>query len=426
VYFAAGLKIIGLIACRGKIASETKYRQSGFCQSIESFQHVNQDSDIMPGFSTTAIHAGQEPEALTGAVTVPIFQTTTYAQHTLGEHVKYDYGRTINPTREAWETNIAALENGKFGFAFSSGMSAIAAAMSVVRPGDHVIAGSDMYGGTYRYFSKILEPMGVEFSYVHMAETGDIKGHIKANTRLVYAETPTNPMMNLTDLRALAKLAKADGLLTIVDNTFMSPYLQQPLDLGIEIVVHSATKYLGGHSDVLGGALVTSNAEIAEKIKFYQNAYGAVPSPFDCWLMLRSVKTLSLRMRAHCENAQIIAERLAKDERVKKVFYPGLTSHPQHSLAMKQMKSFGGIVSVELGSLDNARKFTSALKYFTLGESLGAVESLVCHPLTMTHASVPEERRNELGITEGLIRLSVGIEDIGDLLEDIERGLNAL
>jgi cystathionine gamma-lyase len=379
-----------------------------------------------PAFSTKAIHAGQEPEALTGAVTVPIYQATTYAQHRLGEHIKYDYGRTINPTREAWETSIAALENGKCGFAFASGMSAIAAAMSIVRPGDHVIAGSDMYGGTYRYFSKILEPLGVEFSYVHMAEIGDTKGHIKKNTRLIYAETPTNPMMNLTDLRALGKLAEERGILTVVDNTFMSPYLQQPLDLGIDIVVHSATKYLGGHSDVLGGAVVTSNADIAEKIKFYQNAYGAVPSPFDCWLLLRSVKTLALRMDAHSKNARIIAGRLVKDLRVKKVFYPGLPSHPQHELALIQMKDFGGMISIETGSLENARKFTGALKYFTLGESLGGVESLVCHPLTMTHGSVPEERRNELGITPGLVRLSVGVEDISDLLEDIERGLEAI
>ncbi len=380
----------------------------------------------MPGFSTTAIHTGQEPEPRTGAVVVPIFQTTTYAQHTLGEHVKYDYGRTINPTREAWETNIAALEHGKFGFAFASGMSTIAAALSLIKPGQHVIAGSDMYGGTYRYFSKILEASGVEFSFVHMDHIHSIERAIKSNTRLIYAETPTNPMMNLTDLGALGTLARERDLMTIVDNTFMSPYLQNPLDFGIDIVLHSATKYIGGHSNVIGGALVTSNAVIAEKIKFYQNAYGAVPSPFDCWLLLRSVKTLALRMRAHCENAQIIAERLSSDARVSKVYYPGLSSHPKHELATRQMKGFGGIVSVELGSLENARKFTGALKYFTLGESLGAVESLVCHPLTMTHASVPEERRKELGITEGLIRLSVGVEEISDLLEDIESGLNAV
>ncbi|HEX5315645.1 MAG TPA: PLP-dependent aspartate aminotransferase family protein [Candidatus Kapabacteria bacterium] len=380
----------------------------------------------MPGFSTTSIHAGQEPEKITGAVTVPIFQATTYAQDALGEHVKYDYGRTINPTREAWETSIAALENGKFGFAFSSGMSAIAAALSLVKPGDHVIAGSDMYGGTYRYFSKVLEPAGVEFSYVDMGKIGQIGPTIRPNTRLIYCETPTNPMMSLTDLAAIGALARDRKIMSAVDNTFASPYLQNPLDFGIDIVVHSATKYIGGHSDVLGGAVVTSQPEIAEQLKFYQNSYGAVPSPFDCWLLLRSVKTLALRMRAHCENAQIIAERLAGDPRVKKVYYPGLATHPQYELALRQMKGFGGMVSVETGSLDNAKKFTAALRYFTLGESLGGVESLVCHPLTMTHASVPEARRNELGITPGLIRLSVGVEDSGDLIEDIERGLSAI
>ncbi len=380
----------------------------------------------MPGFSTKAIHAGQDPESVTGAVTVPIFQTSTYAQHELGEHVKYDYGRTINPTREALETNLAALENGKYGFSFSSGMSAIAAAMSLVKPGDHVVAGTDMYGGTYRYFSRILSEVGVEFTYVDMRDIENVRTAIGPKTRLVYSETPTNPMMNLTDLAALGALAKEKGLISIVDNTFMSPYLQNPLDFGIEIVVHSATKYIGGHSDVIGGAVVTSNAEHAEKIKFYQNAYGAVPAPFDCWLLLRSVKTLALRMRAHCENAQIIADRLHADGRLKQVYYPGLASHPQHELAKRQMKDFGGMISIETGSLEAAKRFTSALQYFTLGESLGGVESLVCHPVSMTHGSVPEERRRELGITDGLVRLSVGVEDVADLIEDIERGLAAL
>ncbi len=380
----------------------------------------------MPGFSTTAIHAGQEPEQVTGAVTIPIFATTTYAQPELGEHVKYDYTRTINPTREAWETSIAALENGKFGFAFSSGMSAIAAALSLLKPGDHVIAGNDMYGGTYRYFSKVLAPVGIEFSYVDMRDVTRVASAITGKTRLIYAETPTNPMMNLVDLGAIGTLARDREILSAVDNTFATPYLQNPLDFGIDITIHSVTKYLGGHSDVLGGAVVTAQSEIAEQIKFYQNSYGAVPSPFDCWLLLRSVKTLALRMRAHCENAHIIAERLARDPAIKNVYYPGLSSHPQYELARHQMKDFGGMVSVETGSLENAKKFTGALTYFTLGESLGGVESLVCHPVTMTHASVPEERRRELGITPGLVRLSVGIEDIGDLLQDIERALATL
>jgi cystathionine beta-lyase/cystathionine gamma-synthase len=363
---------------------------------------------------------------------VPIFQSSTYAQHTLGEHVKYDYGRTINPTREAWETSIAALENGAHGFAFSSGMSAIAAATSMLRPGDHVIAGDDMYGGTYRYFSKVLAEYGAEFSFVDMSrigpigQIGPIGAAIKKNTRLIYCETPTNPMMNLVDLAAVAEVAKGAGLMSVVDNTFMSPYLQNPLDFGIDVVLHSATKYLGGHSDVIGGVVVTSNEEISAKIKFYQNAYGAIASPFDSWLMLRSVKTLALRMRAHSNNAQIIAERLARDERIAKVHYPGLPTHPQHELAKRQMKDFGGMISIDTGSLEKAKAFTSALHYFTLGESLGGVESLVCHPVSMTHGSVPEEQRKRLGITEGLVRLSVGIEDVEDLLEDIERGLDAL
>ena len=321
----------------------------------------------MPGFSTKAIHVGQEPEPITGAISPPIFQTTTFAQPTIGGEVKYDYSRASNPTRNALETNLAALENGEYGFAFASGMAATAAALSLIKPGEHVIAGSDMYGGSYRYFSTILAEQGVEFSYVDMRDIANIRNAIRKTTRLVFCETPTNPMMNLTDLAALGQLAKEKGLMSIVDNTFMSPYLQNPLDFGIEIVVHSATKYLGGHSDVISGAVITSVPEYADKIRFYQKAYGAVPSPFDCWLLLRSVKTLALRMRAHCNNAQVIAERLEADGRVRSVFYPGLATHPQHELAISQMKGFGGMISVETGSLDNARKFTGALKYITLG-----------------------------------------------------------
>jgi len=378
------------------------------------------------GFSTKAIHIGQEPEERPGAVTAPIFQTSTYAQQDLGEHVKYDYGRTINPTREALEKNLAALENGKYGFSFASGMSAIAAALSLVKSGDHVIAGSDMYGGSYRYFSRVLSEYGVTFSYVDMRNVENILGEIKPNTKLIYSETPTNPMMNLTDLKALSVLAKEHNLKTVVDNTFMSPYLQNPLDLGIDVVVHSVTKYLGGHSDLIGGAVITSNPAIAEHLKFYQNSVGAIQSPFDCWLLLRSVKTLALRMDAHCKNALAIATFLSKDLRIKKVHYPGLASHPQHELAKKQMRGFGGMISVETGGLERAKAFTKALKIFTLGESLGGVESLVCHPLTMTHASVPEARRNELGITPGLVRLSCGVEDLDDLIADVTNGLNAL
>jgi cystathionine gamma-lyase len=380
----------------------------------------------MPGFSTKAIHVGQEPEQVTGAVTVPIYQTSTYAQSELGESVTYDYARTINPTRVALEKNLAALENAKYGFSFASGMSAIACAMSLAKSGDHIIAASDMYGGSYRYFSRILEQYGVSFSYVDMTDVENIRKAIRPETRIIYTETPTNPMMSITDLRAVADLAKEHGISSMVDNTFASPFLQNPIDFGIDVVLHSVTKYIGGHSDLIGGALVTSNDKFAEQFKFYQNSVGAVPAPFDCWLLLRSVKTLALRMTAHTNNAMKIAEHLSKDARVKKVFYPGLTSHPQHELAKKQMRGFGGMISIELGSIENAKKFSKQLKLFTLGESLGGVESLICHPVTMTHGSVPEDRRLQLGITPGLVRLSVGVEDVNDLMGDIEAGLAAL
>ncbi|HET6511241.1 MAG TPA: PLP-dependent aspartate aminotransferase family protein [Candidatus Kapabacteria bacterium] len=380
----------------------------------------------MSGFSTKAIHVGQEPEEVTGAVTVPIFQTSTYAQKELGEHVTYDYARTINPTRVALEKNLAALENGKYGFSFASGMSAIACAMSLAKSGDHIIAASDMYGGSYRYFSRILEQYGVTFSYVDMTDVENIRKAIKPETKIIYTETPTNPMMSITDLKGVADLAKDHGISSMVDNTFASPFLQNPLDFGCDVVIHSVTKYIGGHSDLIGGALITSNDKFAEQFKFYQNSVGAVPAPFDCWLLLRSVKTLALRMTAHSSNAMMIAEHLSNDKRVKKVFYPGLASHPQHELAKKQMRGFGGMISIELGSIENAKKFAKNLKLFTLGESLGGVESLICHPVTMTHGSVPEERRLQLGITPGLVRLSCGVEDGQDLLADIQAGLAAL
>jgi cystathionine gamma-lyase len=380
----------------------------------------------MSGFSTKAIHVGQEPEPVTGAVTVPIYQTSTYAQKELGEHVLYDYARTINPTRVALEKNLAALENGKYGFSFASGMSAIACAMSLAKSGEHIIAASDMYGGSYRYFSKILEQYGVSFSYVDMTDVENIRKAIRKETRIIYTETPTNPMMSITDLAGVARVAKEHGVISMVDNTFASPYLQNPLDFGIDVVLHSVTKYIGGHSDLIGGALITSNDKFAEQFKFYQNSVGAVPAPFDCWLLLRSVKTLALRMKAHTSNAMQIAEHLSKDSRVKKVYYPGLASHPQHELAKKQMRGFGGMISIELGSIENAKRFASKLRLFTLGESLGGVESLVCHPVTMTHGSVPEDRRLQLGITPGLVRLSVGVEEVEDLIADIEAGLAAL
>ena len=283
-----------------------------------------------------------------------------------------------------------------------------------------------MYGGSYRYFSRILSENGIEFTYVDMRESKNIEAAIKTNTKLIYCETPTNPMMNLVDLAAVSKIAKGKHLISVVDNTFMSPYFQNPLDLGIDIVLHSATKYIGGHSDVIGGVVITADQHLAENIKFYQNSAGAVPGPWDVWLLLRSVKTLAIRMEAHQANAMKIAEYLSKESKVKKIFYPGLPSHPQHKLARQQMRGFGGIISIETGSLENAKRFAEALEIFTLGESLGGVESLICHPVTMTHGSVPPERRTELGITDGLVRLSVGIEDIEDLMADMKKGLNAI
>lgn len=380
----------------------------------------------MAGFRTKAIHVGQEPEEVTGAVAVPVFQTSTYAQKELGAEVQFDYARTINPTRLALERNLAALENGEFGYCFASGMSAIVAALSLVKTGDHVIAAGDMYGGSYRYFSRVLSEYNIEFSYVDMRDIANIDHAVRPNTKMIYSETPTNPMMNLTDLGELAAFAKKHNLMSVVDNTFMSPYFQNPLDHGIDIVVHSATKYIGGHSDLIGGCLVTNRSDIAERIKFYQNSAGAVPGPWDCWLLLRSVKTLAIRMEAHSANAQGIAEFLSTHPKVKAVFYPGLPSHPQHDIAHKQMRGFGGMLAFETGSLANAKRFAAALRIFTLGESLGGVESLVCHPVSMTHGSVPIERRHELGITDGLVRLSCGIEDYDDLLEDVRNALEAM
>ncbi len=380
----------------------------------------------MSKFRTRAIHDGQEPEAITGAVAVPVFQTSTYAQSELGGHPQFDYARTINPTRLALEKSLASLENGKYGYCFSSGMAAIAATLSLVKAGDHVVAGHDMYGGSYRYFSKVLNNYDISFTYVDMRDPANIEKAITPKTKLIYSETPTNPMMNLTDLTALAEIARKHNCMSAVDNTFMSPYLQNPIDHGIDIVLHSATKYIGGHSDVIGGAVVTSNDMAAEQIKFYQNSAGGVPGPWDVWLLLRSIKTLAIRMDAHNSNAMKIAEFLSRQSKIKSVFYPGLPSHPQHELAKKQMRGFGGMISIETGSLEAAKRFASALTVFTLGESLGGVESLICHPVTMTHGSVPPERRAELGITDGLVRLSVGIEDIDDLLADISTAIDAI
>ncbi len=374
-------------------------------------------------FATKAIHVGQEPEKLTGAVTVPLFQTSTYAQHEIGRHTGFEYARTQNPTRFAWEENLAAMEGGVDAFAFGSGLAAVDAVMRLLSAGDHVIMAEDMYGGTYRLAERILTRFGLSFSYVDMRDMANIEAAIKSNTRMVYTETPTNPMMTITDLAAVGQLAKAHNLLMVVDNTFATPYLQRPLEHGAHIVLHSATKYLGGHSDLVSGIVTTSREDIAEQLGFIQNAAGAVPGPFDTWLLLRSSKTLAVRMDRHSSNAMQIAQFCAQHPKIKATHYPGLPTHPQHEIAKRQMSAFGGMISIELGSLERAIEVTNKLKLFTLAESLGGVESLVCHPVSMTHGSIPKEQRERLGVTDGLIRLSCGIEDVEDLMSDVEQAL---
>jgi cystathionine beta-lyase/cystathionine gamma-synthase len=375
------------------------------------------------GFSTDAIHAGQIPDPTTGAVITPIYQTSTYAQEELGKHKGYEYGRTQNLTREALEKNIAALEKGKYGIAFASGLAAEHALMSLVKAGDHVIVSDNVYGGTFRLFELVMKDYGIEYSWVDATNLSNIKKAIKKTTKLVFLETPTNPMLVLTDLAAASKVCKKHNLISIVDNTFMSPYFQNPLTLGIDIVLHSSTKYIGGHSDVIGGIIITSDDNIHKRLRYIQNATGGVPSPFDCWLTLRSTKTLAVRMERHNQNALKIAEYLCKSNLVERVIYPGLKEHPQHELAKKQMRGFGGMVSVDTGDFEKTKRLLKNVKVFTLAESLGGVESLICHPYTMTHASVPKETKEKFGLTESLVRLSVGIEDVEDLIEDIERAL---
>ena len=376
------------------------------------------------GFSTTAIHAGNEPDAATGAVSVPIYQTSTYAQESLGKHKGFEYARTQNPTRLALEKNIAALENARFGYAFASGMSAIDATLKLVRAGDHVILGDNTYGGTFRLFSRVLSNYGVEFDLADTSDLVGLEGYFKPNTKMVFVETPTNPVMTVTDLRAVSELAHARGAKVVCDNTFMSPYFQKPIDLGCDIVVHSTTKYLNGHSDSVGGFVALNDETDAEWIKFIQNSVGAILSPFDSFLVLRGTKTLAVRMEAHDRNGRVVANFLAEHPKVQKVYYPGLVSHPQHELAKRQQTGFGGMVAFETGSLENARKVLEGVTLCTLGESLGGVESLISHPATMTHASVPAETRNRLGITDGLVRVSVGIEDVEDIIEDLDQALN--
>jgi cystathionine beta-lyase/cystathionine gamma-synthase len=375
------------------------------------------------GFATDAIHAGQTPDETTGAVIVPPYLTSTYVQEEIGKHKGYEYGRTHNLTRASMENNIAALEKGKYGIAFASGLAATQALMNLVRTGDHIIVSDNVYGGTYRLFEMIMTNFGLKYSWVDARNPKNVEKAIRKNTKMVFIETPTNPMLNLTDISAIAEICKKHKLLSVVDNTFMSPYFQNPLTLGADIVVHSSTKYLNGHSDVIGGIILTSNAKVHEKMRFIQNAAGAVPSPFDCWLIMRATKTLAVRMKQHNENAQKIAEYLSTKKYAKKVYYPGLTDHPQHELAKKQMSGFGGMVSVDFGNTKKAYDFAKKVKVFTLAESLGGVESLVCHPASMTHASVPKKDREKMGLTDSLIRLSVGIEDVEDLINDIDNAI---
>jgi cystathionine beta-lyase/cystathionine gamma-synthase len=372
------------------------------------------------GFSTDCIHAGQEPEPHTGAVTIPIYQTSTYVQPELGRHKGYEYARTKNPTRSALEANLAALERGRYGHCFASGMSATDTVFRLLKKGDHVVAGENMYGGSYRLFSRVLERFGLEFTYVDTSNVDNVRNAMRDNTRLVFLETPTNPMMTVTDLAACADVAHQRNALVVVDNTFCSPWLQKPIELGADIVVHSTTKFLNGHSDSVGGAVISNSDEIAEQVGFLQNAIGAILSPFDSWLVLRGVKTLAVRMKRHEENGMAMASYLANHAKVQKIYYPGLPDHPQHELAKRQMNGFGSMISFDLGSKENTKKFLDRVRLCSLAESLGGVETLISHPETMTHASVPIETRTRLGITPGLVRISVGIEDIEDLIADLE------
>ena len=378
-------------------------------------------------FSTRAIHAGQDPDPVTGSVTVPIYLTSTYQQPRPGKEGKYVYSRTANPTRTALEECLASLEAGRHGLAFSSGMAATATILLSLKKGDHVIAGDDIYGGTYRLFEQVLRNYGLQFTYVNPENPDNVEKAIRKNTQLVWIETPTNPLMRIVDIRQISKISKKAHALLVVDNTFMSPYLQNPLEHGADIVVHSTTKYLGGHSDLIGGATITKDEDVQSRLKYLQNAVGAVPGPLDCYLVLRGIKTLAVRMDRHNENTRTISEFLAKQPRVEKVNYPGLPDHPQRSIIKRQMKGNGGMLSFQLrGGFNQCKKLLERLSVFTVAESLGGVESLIEHPASMTHASVPRDRLLKLGISDNLIRVSVGIEDVEDLVQDLNRGFKAL
>lgn len=376
-------------------------------------------------FETKAIHAGQDPDPTTGATITPIYQTSTYTQEALGKHKGYEYSRTGNPTRTALEEALAAIENGKHGLCFASGLAATTTVLCMLQSGDEIVAGDDLYGGTIRLFNRVFSNFNIKTNYVDCRDPKNFEVAINQKTKLIWIETPTNPMLRLCDIKTISEIARSKKIISCVDNTFASPYFQKPLNLGADIVVHSTTKYLGGHSDVVGGAVILNDKELYEKIKFYQNAIGGTPGPFDCWLVLRGIKTLAVRMKKHEENALKVAEFLEKHPKVKEVYYPGLKSHPQHELAKKQMSGFGGMVSFKVnGGKEAAKKVVESTKLFALAESLGGVESLLNFPFLMTHAGVPPEHKARLGISEDLIRLSVGIEDIGDLLKDLEKALS--
>ncbi len=376
------------------------------------------------GLPTRAVHAGQIDEPLSGAVMTPIYQTSTYRQQGLGKHKGYEYARTQNPTREALERNVASLEGGTHAFAFGSGLAALDAVLKLLKPGDHVVSGDNLYGGSHRLMTRIYETFGIRFSFVDTREVANVERALTPETRLIYCETPTNPMMFLTDLRAVGDLAAARGVPVAVDNTFATPVFQRPLELGAEIVLHSTTKYLNGHSDMVGGMLVTSRDDIAERLGFIQNASGAVPGPMDCWLALRGTKTLILRMRQHDANGRRMAEWLTTHPRIRKVYYPGLPTHPQHELARCQMGGFGGMVSFDVEDIELSRRIVERVRLFQLAESLGGVESLIGHPASMTHASVPLEIRKRIGLTDSLLRLSLGIEDVDDLIADLKQAID--
>jgi cystathionine beta-lyase len=379
-------------------------------------------------FGTKTIHAGQHADPTTGAIMTPIYQTSTYIQKEPGDHKGYEYSRTANPTRTALENNLAALENGKYGLCFGSGLAAVDCIIKLLKPGDEVISTNDLYGGTYRIFTKVFQELGIKFHFTGMNNLEKVSSLVNSNTKMIWTETPTNPMLNIIDIEELSKIAKSNNLLLVVDNTFATPYLQTPIDLGADIVMHSLTKYMGGHSDVVMGAAICNDEKIAEKLYFLQNSCGGVPGPQDSFLVLRGIKTLHVRMQRHCENGKAIAAFLSKNSKVNNVFWPGFEQHPNHLVAKKQMRDFGGMISFDLNgnNLNDAIKVVSNTKYFTLAESLGGVESLIGHPASMTHAAIPKEEREKTGVVDSLIRLSVGIEDIEDLISDLDQALNKI